>query len=428
MNSRSFTVKLFALFVLLSFAALAYADVDGSGITPEQAIERLIAGNAQVVSGSDADPNAEAAVARMLKEIHGKSRLRATLGAKLAAGLFAVLAIIIGIGIAVYQTRRLTRRIGQTVDIADRVAAGDLTKQLDASGSDELDQLARAINRMIGNLQEVVQQIGTAGTNMVGASREQAEGAKSQSTATAEMTSTVAELTTSATRMSENGAAVSEQAELASKECSAGSLSVQNAVQGIQGIHERVEKIAEHMLDLGAKSKQISGILDIITELSEQTNLLSLNASIEAAGAGEAGKRFAVVASEIRKLAECATGSTVEIRALIDSIQETVNTTIMATEEGTKAVQHGVRMSEDVEAFLQRIAQQVGATTESAKSIEMGSRQQATAIQQTEEAVRNIDAAAQQSEATARQVDGEAHALLKSARRLQTSDRQSLAV
>jgi len=189
-----------------------------------------------------------------------------------------------------------------------------------------------------------------------------------------------------------------------------------------------VEKIAEHMLDLGGKSQQISGILDIITELSEQTNLLSLNASIEAAGAGEAGKRFAVVASEIRKLAERATDSTVEIRALIDSIQETVNTTIMATEEGTKAVQQGVRMSEEVEASLQRIAQQVATTTESAKSIEMGSRQQATAIQQMEEAVRNIDAAAQQSEATARQVDVEANTLLESARRLQKSDQQSVAV
>jgi len=312
------------------------------------------------------------------------------------------------------------------VDQANAIAEGDYSAEVSPRG--DQDQLGVALFNMTNTLRDVVGQINSVGAKMVTASREQSEGAKSQSTATAEMTSTVAELTTSATRMSENGAAVAEQAELASKECSAGTLSVQNAVGGMTGIHERVEKIAEHMLDLGGKSQQISGILDIITELSEQTNLLSLNASIEAAGAGEAGKRFAVVASEIRKLAERATDSTVEIRGLIDSIQETVNTTIMATEEGTKAVQQGVRMAEDVENSLQRIGQQVGSTTEAAKSIEMGSRQQATAIQQMEEAVRNIDAAAQQSEATSRQVDAEANALLDTARRLQKSDQQSLAV
>jgi len=314
----------------------------------------------------------------------------------------------------------------KVVDQANAIAGGDYSAEVTPRG--DQDQLGEALFSMTNTLRDVIGQINSAGAAMVMASREQAEGAKSQSTATAEMTSTVAELTASATRMSENGTAVSGQAELASKECSAGTLSVQNAVQGMTGIHERVEKIAEHMLDLGGKSQQISGILDIITELSEQTNLLSLNASIEAAGAGDAGKRFAVVASEIRKLAERATDSTVEIRGLIDSIQETVNTTIMATEEGTKAVQQGVRMAEDVENSLERIGQQVAATTESAKSIEMGSRQQATAIQQMDEAVRNIDSAAQQSETTARQVDAEANALLDTARRLHKSDQQSLAV
>jgi len=339
-------------------------------------------------------------------------------------GACVLAVVLVGFGIH-WMVARPIRRVARVARIA---AAGDFGTRLPAGGNSEVGVLSEAINQMIESLGGIIEQISNSGSKMTAASREQAEGAKSQSTATAEMTSTVAELTTSATRMSENGAAVAEQAELASKECSDGSLNVQNAVQGIKGIHERVEKIAEHMLDLGGKSQQISSILDIITELSEQTNLLSLNASIEAAGAGDAGKRFAVVASEIRKLAERATDSTVEIRALIDSIQETVNTTIMATEEGTKSVQQGVRVSEDVESSLQRIAQQVGATTESAKSIEMGCRQQATAIQQMEEAVRCIDAAAQQSETTARQVDVEANTLLESARRLQRSNQQSVAV
>lgn len=378
-----------------------------------------------------------------------------------------VLALAIGIGIAVYQTNRFRRVILQTVRITKQVAAGDLTDELDASGDDELGQLARAVNEMIASLRGVVGQasaisegdystevaprgdqdqlgmalfnmtntlrdvvghINQAGTEMVAACREQAEGTKNQAVTTEEMATTVSELTTAAQQMSESGGAVAKQAELAAKECAGGTSSVESAAQGIKGIHERVEKIAEHMLDLGGKSQQISGILDIITELSEQTNLLSLNASIEAAGAGDAGKRFAVVASEVRKLAERATNSTEEIRGLIDNIQETVNTTIMATEEGTKAVQNGVRRTEEVGRSFERIAQQVASTAESAKAIEMGNRQQATAIQQMESAVVSVHAAAQQTEATARQVDAEANALLDTARRLQKSDQQSLAM
>lgn len=189
-----------------------------------------------------------------------------------------------------------------------------------------------------------------------------------------------------------------------------------------------MENSAAHMLELGSKSQQISGVLDIITELSEQTNLLSLNASIEAAGAGEAGKRFAVVASEIRKLAERATDSTGEIRSLIDGVQETVNATIMATEEGTKAVQEGVRVTEDVNKSFARITEQVTFTTQSAKAIEMGSRQQATAIEQMEGAVKSVDTAAQQTAETARQLDSNAQALLETARRLQRSEQEPQAV
>jgi hypothetical protein len=101
------------------------------------------------------------------------------------------------------------------------------------------------------------------------------------------------------------------------------------------------EQTVEHTLDLGKKSQQIGSILQIIDELSEQTNILSINASIEAAGAGEMGHRFGVVAEEIRKLADRVGGSTKEIRALIDDIRAAVNTTVMATESGAKAVDAG---------------------------------------------------------------------------------------
>jgi methyl-accepting chemotaxis protein len=109
----------------------------------------------------------------------------------------------------------------------------------------------------------------------------------------------------------------------------------------VSGIRRQVDLIVTHMLDLGKKSQQIGGILEIINELAEQTNILAINATIEASGAGDAGKRFAVVADEIRKLADRVGGSTKEIRVLIEEIRSAVNTTVMATEGGSKAVDLG---------------------------------------------------------------------------------------
>ncbi|NOX54190.1 MAG: DUF3365 domain-containing protein [Planctomycetes bacterium] len=310
----------------------------------------------------------------------------------------------------------MTESLRKVTRICQAVANGDYSQEVEVKSDDDL--LAKAANQMIANLRQISEQINAAGVRMVAASREQAEGARNQATAMAEMTSSVAELAASAKQVSESGGTVAEQASLAAQECDAGTASVQEAVKSIKGIQERVERIATHMLELGSKSQQITGILDIITELSEQTNLLSLNASIEAAGAGEAGKRFAVVASEIRSLAERATQSTTEIRSLIDEIQETTNAAIMATEEGAKAAQEGVRLTIEVERSFEQIAQQVASTAQSAKAIEMACRQQATAIEQIEETVRSLDTAAQQSEETAQKVDIEAQALLESARKL----------
>jgi methyl-accepting chemotaxis protein len=157
------------------------------------------------------------------------------------------------------------------------------------------------------------------------------------------------------------------------------------------------------MLDLGKKSQQIGGILEIINELAEQTNILAINATIEAAGAGEAGKRFAVVADEIRRLADRVGGSTKEIRGLIDEIRAAVNTTVMTTETGTKAVDAGLRQFADVMTALKHVAGLVGTTTEAARQIELSTKQQATAVEQVNLAVANVAQATKETEASSTQ-------------------------
>ncbi len=122
------------------------------------------------------------------------------------------------------------------------------------------------------------------------------------------------------------------------------------------GIKRQVDSIANHMLDLGRKSQQIGSVVDIIGELAEQTNILAINANIEAAGAGDAGRRFAVVADEIRKLADRVGSSTKDIRVMIDEMRAAVNATVMATETGTKAVDSGTRDFGQVNESLRQIA------------------------------------------------------------------------
>ena len=158
-----------------------------------------------------------------------------------------------------------------------------------------------------------------------------------------------------------------------------------------------------HMLDLGKKSQQIGGILEIINELAEQTNILSINASVEAAGAGEAGRRFAVVADEIRKLADRVGGSTKEIRGLIEEVRAAVNTTVMATEGGAKAAEAGSRQFAEVTTSFQSIASLVGTSTEAAREIELSTKQQATAVEQVNVAISNVAQATRETEASSTQ-------------------------
>jgi methyl-accepting chemotaxis protein len=137
--------------------------------------------------------------------------------------------------------------------------------------------------------------------------------------------------------------------------------------------------------------------------LAEQTNILAINATIEAAGAGEAGKRFAIVAEEIRKLADRIGGSTKEVRTLIEDVRSAVNTTVMATETGSKAVDAGTRQFGDVASTFKQIADLVAIATDAAREIELSTKQQATAVEQVNTAIANVAQAFVETETSAGQ-------------------------
>src|SRR6202042_3220626 len=177
---------------------------------------------------------------------------------------------------------------------------------------------------------------------------QQATGSREQSSAANEVSTTIRELLATSKQIAESAQRVARIAEDTAGGARDGDQTVLRAQEAIEGIKRQVDLVVGHMLELGKKSQQAGGILEIINELAEQTNILAINATIEAAGAGESGRRFAVVADEILKLADRVGGSTKEIRSLIEDIRSAVNTTVMVTESGTKAVDAGTRQFGDV--------------------------------------------------------------------------------
>jgi methyl-accepting chemotaxis protein len=275
--------------------------------------------------------------------------------------------------------------------------------------------LGRSLNRQIGT---AVGHVQSSSAELHAAANQQATGVKEQATSMSEISTTINELLATSRQIAESAQRVTHIAEQTTDATGAGRATVERATASIAEITRQMDTVVGHMLELGKKSQQIGAVLDIVTELAEQTNILSINATIEAAGAGEAGKRFSVVADEIRKLADRVGGSAKEVRGMIEDMRSSVNTTVMATETGSKAVDSGSRQFAEVAAVFTGIATLVATTGEAAREIELSTKQQATAVEQVNVAIVNVAQATRETEASAGQTTQTASELAATSRSL----------
>jgi methyl-accepting chemotaxis protein len=260
--------------------------------------------------------------------------------------------------------------------------------------------MIRGMNRTIG---VAVRRMQSSSAELQAAATQQARGAKEQAAASQEVSATIQELLATSRQIADRARKVTDVATHTAAAALTGDQAVEKADRAIGATLHQVTRIVSHMLSLGRKSQEIGAILDIINDLAEETNILAINATVEAAGAGEAGRRFSVVADEIRKLAGRTGVSAREIRALIEEIRSAANTTVMATETGSKAAEAGANEFHEVAVNFRRIVELVGSTAEVALEIELSTDQQASAVEQVNVAIADVAESARQTESSSTQ-------------------------
>ena len=300
------------------------------------------------------------------------------------------------------KRRALQDALHTYTTFAEKIAQGNLVVRLgNASGHDEgseVARLGRQLDAMVESLHTLSKQVAGATEQTSGSSSLLLTAAAQQSTAAAEQASAVSEITTTveevrqtAEQAAERAQAVIGTTEQSKRSYDQGLAAVSATVEGITNLKDRVDAIARNILGLSERVQQIGEIVGTVSELAEQSNLLAINAAIEAAKAGEQGRGFAVVAGEVRSLAEQSKQATRQVRSIIAEIQRATNTAVMVTEEGTKQAEAGLKMAQQTGGTLQQMAQIIEESVQSARQIAALSRQQALGVDQVSVAMKNIE-------------------------------------
>ncbi len=310
------------------------------------------------------------------------------------------------------------------------VGSGNLTMRVQPNTDghredDPLVLLGNSLNGLTENLQSMITHIREASNNLTTSSAEILAATTQQATGSSEQSAAIAQTSTTVDEVK----AIGEQAFLRSQEVvdaanrtiqvsQSGQETIQETIESMARIKERVEGIAENILALSEQTQQIGEIIATVSNIASQSNMLALNASVEAARAGEHGKGFAVVAAEVRSLAEQSRQATVQIKAILQDIQKATNATVMATEEGTKVVDQGVRLAAQTQLAITQLAEVINESAQRASQVMAGGRQQSSGVEQIALAMQNINQAMIQSLSSTRQSERAAQDLNNLAREL----------
>lgn len=339
--------------------------------------------------------------------------------------LLSFAAVSIGAVAAYLLTISITRPIHKAVNVANQLAEGDLTIEIGETSKDETGLLLNSIQNTARSLRDMISTISNASAELASASEELAvvteqtsQGILQQETETELVATAMNEMTATVHDVAANAASAAKAANQADKEANSGSKVVEQTILAIHALTNSVNNSSEKLSGVELEVVNISSILDVIRSIAEQTNLLALNAAIEAARAGEQGRGFAVVADEVRSLAGRTQNSTQEIQQIIEKLQVGTQSTVTVMNHGKVQADQCVEQANDTNIALRAIAHAIGVINDMNFQIASASEQQSSVSESINENVINVKRIAEENARSANQVRGSSSEIAQLAEQL----------